>query len=160
MSASEILCGRSEDGYLVRVVRRGSMHESPAFRAFVKQCLKRREAVVTVDLSECGYLDSTFLGGLIWLSKFAGEGPRLKFVANPEKRRQLFSYSLLDRQFYFVDAAPPATSEFTSMPTEAVDADELGHHVMQCHRNLAELGGPEAEKFASVADILSRELRN
>jgi hypothetical protein len=35
---------------------------------------------------------------------------------------------------------------------------DLGRHVMECHRRLAELGGSRAPSFRSIADQLAREL--
>jgi anti-anti-sigma regulatory factor len=61
------------------------MHESPAFRETVAGCLKRfPHSNVIVDLSDCHYLDSTFMGGMIWLHKLAGEtrADRLRFCAD------------------------------------------------------------------------------
>ena len=35
---------------------------------------------------------------------------------------------------------------------------DLGRHIMECHRRLAELGGSQAASFRSIADHLAREL--
>jgi hypothetical protein len=39
-----------------------------------------------------------------------------------------------------------------------VDEFQMGRHVMECHRLLADLGGPHAAAFAAVANQLEQEL--
>ena len=47
----------------------------------------------------------------------------------------------------------------TLPPEDPADVDVV-RHVMECHRRLAELGGPQHAAFAAIADNLERELRN
>ena len=158
---SSLSCATTENGCLVRVVGRGTLKDSPAFRAFVQRCLATRGYHVTVDLSDCDYLDSTFLGCLIGLHKMGGEGDsRLKFYAQDGRCTRLFSWSMLDRYLQVSDRCPPTTDEFQEIPSCELDARELGVHIMQCHQRLAAAGGPEAEVFESIVAKLSKELDN
>lgn len=158
---SSLSCATTEKGCVVRVIGRGTMKESPAFRAFLQRCLANRDYRVTVDLSDCDYLDSTFLGCLIGLHKLGGEGPsRLQFYATDGRCSRLFSWSMLDRYLNVTDACPAPTDEFQDIPSCELDARELGVHIMQCHQRLAAAGGQDAEVFESIVAKLSKELEN
>ena len=58
--------GRTADGFLIRIQGRGTLQASPALEQFVHGSLQANQRIV-VDLSNCDYLDSTFLGCLLKL---------------------------------------------------------------------------------------------
>src|SRR5262245_36951345 len=65
---STLTVGRTRRGYYMRIVRRGTMRESPALHAFAQQILDEPgQLSLDIDLSACEYLDSTFLGSLLGL---------------------------------------------------------------------------------------------
>jgi anti-anti-sigma regulatory factor len=131
--------------------------------AFAERVLSGPEGDVVVDLGACTYVDSTFLGGLVSLFKRHCGGNRtdhrFAIYAPPATRQNLFGTSRLDRVFPFVDELPLTGVE--SLPLEVqttTSREELGHYIVECHRRLAELGGPDAEAFGRVADALADEL--
>ena len=150
---------RTANGSLIRIVGRGTMQESPSFRDFVAGCLDRGEPVV-VDLSDCDYLDSTFLGCFIGLHKRSRRtaAATLRILADEPTRVRLFSTTLLDRLLDFVGTPPTEIGEFIAIDLQRPTAGEFGQHVMQCHRLLAELGGADAHQFQAIADQLQREV--
>src|SRR5262245_35990365 len=99
----ECLIGRVSNGIAVRLVGRGTMFESHAFRAAID--LQPEPGVILFDATQCDYLDSTFLGCLVGLKKTCDHTPNGRFViaAPPPIRARLFSSSSLDRYFDFVD---------------------------------------------------------
>ena len=155
---SEFLIGRFSEGLIVRIVGRATMRESPAFRAAVEPSLDA--GVVVFDATQCGYLDSTFLGCLIWIKKACELSPRRRFLiaASNATRVKLFSTSSLNRYFDFVDASPEPLDQFVAIDIENVAPEELGQHVMRCHEWLAGIGGREAAAFKAVAERLAKEL--
>ena len=158
---SGLFLARTERGFLIRIVGRGTFRESPTFRETVVQCLQRHpEAQVVVDLAECQYLDSTFLGALIWLHKYAGERSpdRLQFHADSSKARQLLSMCVLDRVLNITDRCPQPMGESVQIELLSLDREDLGRHIEQSHRKLAELGGQHESTFAGIANRLRKEL--
>lgn len=154
-----LLSAPTEHGFLLRIVGRGTFTESPAFRDFVSRCLDMEgKPQVVIDVSQCEYLDSTFMGCLIWLHKHAESGSRLQFFASPEKCRELFAFCMLDRVLNITRDCPQPTDEFVVLSMVDIEDNELGRHIAQCHKRLAELGTKEAARLQSVAERLSREL--
>jgi len=160
MKAETILqVGRWSGGFVVHISGPGTMQHSAAFREFVSQCFEFRQASVVFDVEECDYLDSTFLGCLIGLHKQCERGgSRFLIAADDSQRVRLFTTSVLDQFLNFTPTCPIVTSELVPLETPELTRQQLGQHVMQSHRKLAELGGEEATAFQSIADRLADEL--
>lgn len=155
---SELLMGYLSQGMVIRVVGRGTMQDSPAFRAAAELALESGRLVC--DMSDCEYLDSTFLGCLIGVQKLAEMRQNAHFViaANRQARIKLFSTSALDQYFQFEDDLLEATDVLVAIDGRELAREELGRHVLDCHRRLAERGGDEAETFRRICDRLEGEL--
>jgi hypothetical protein len=113
-----------------------------------------------VDLSACEYLDSTFLGCLVILHKRYGSGAtcRLQITASPEVCQRLLHSCHLDALLNTTGECPEVIGEDLAITTLALGSRDLGWHVMECHRRLAELGGPHQVAFEEIADQLEKEL--
>ena len=110
---SEVEVGRTASGVMLRIVGRGTMRESLAFQHQVIDCLAQEESLkLVVDLGECNYLDSTFLGCLVNLHRRLG-ATRLLLVACEQRRKQLLSAMKLDRLFSTVDSPPVGLGRLT-----------------------------------------------
>lgn len=155
---SQMLMGQLPDGVVIRVEGRGTMQSSPAFRTAAEIAL--RAGHVVCDMTDCEYLDSTFLGCLIGVQKAAEKNRRAKFViaADTHERIKLFSTSSLDRYFDFVDDYDEPVSEWMTIEGDRLDAEALSRHVLECHERLADRGGKDGEAFRRVVDKLSVEL--
>jgi anti-anti-sigma regulatory factor len=154
---SELLIGQVSNGLVLRVVGRGTMQESVAFRAAAES--NTDGGIVIFDAMQCEYLDSTFLGCLIGIKKACEQSANRRFVikACNATRVKLFSTSSLDKYFDFIETCPEP-AELKPIDTGALDPTTLGRHAMRCHEHLAERGGREAAAFKSVADCLRKEL--
>lgn len=158
MTPSEFLVGRISNGLVFRIAGRGTMQESPTLRAMVEASPVAR--VVVFDADQCEYVDSTFLGCLIWIKKECERFSQRQFfiVASGTTRIKLFSTSSLHGYFDFVDACPAPLGTMMRIDVERIDSKELGRHIMRCHELLADMGGAEAKAFQAVAQRLATEL--
>ncbi len=154
----DFLIGHDSKGTVVRLVGRGTMQESPAFRAAVEPNLNA--GLVVFDAARCEYLDSTFLGCLVGIKKECEHHPACRFViaASEATRDKLFSSTYLDQYFDFIDESPVVDGQFAPVDIATLEPEELGKHVMRCHERLATVGGGKAAAFQEVADQLAREL--
>ena len=148
------------DGCLVRMQGRATMQVSPCFRTFLSAILESDdETRIVIDVAECNYFDSTFLGCLISLHrKSAPDSKRLAFFADAKKQKELFGSCQLDRVFNLTEEQPNAVGQFADVPLSSVDENELGRHIAECHLRLAEMETEDAEKFRCIAERLLREL--
>jgi anti-anti-sigma factor len=148
---------RSDSGYLVTLVGRGTMRESPAVRDFASGVMEDGSRIV-LDLSNCEYLDSTFLGCLVLLHKRgAGNVRRFSVFAPEETRQRLLASVRLHQILEFVKDRPACLGDPVELPVAELERIEFCQHLMETHRKLAELGGPAADAFRRIADQLARE---
>lgn len=165
---SRLRVGRKERDFLVRVQGRGTIKLSPLLHQFAVQSFESlteadtnaKQSTVTVDLADCDYLDSTFLGCLLSLNRRfnrAGD-PRFLVAASPEKRRTLLEPSNMDRVLAIRETNPEPGCELIELVCPALLNTDLGRHVLECHRQLAQLDGPNQAAFRSVVDQLGYEL--
>lgn len=161
MAAPSLLkVARTLTGYCVRIEGRGTMKESPAAGEFAARSLGSAGSTLVVDLSHCEYLDSTFLGCLVEMQKRAGRAtpPRFVVSAPSDTTRKLLGPTKLDSVLKTTVEAPQIIGDFVPLPAADPASPDIMRHVMECHRRLAELGGPQQAAFAAIADNIEREL--
>jgi hypothetical protein len=155
-----LVVGRTASGYRLRVEGRGTLRESPAAHEFARLVLDTEDVTLVFALESCDYLDSTFLGSLVDLHRRYAkqEPPRFLLAASPEKRQRLLGPNHLDQLLKTIEDDPEVRGEEFVLQHAAKEASELGWHIMECHRRLAELAGPNQAAFQEIADGLAREL--
>jgi anti-anti-sigma regulatory factor len=159
---SMLRVGRTTSGFLVQVEGRGTLSESPALEEFAVRSLDGPcgPSTLAVDLSRCGYLDSTFLGCLVSLHrKYNRTSPhRFRVAASCDKCQKLLAPTRLNHLLDVTAVYPEPIGDVLELSQPILASADLGRHIMECHRRLAELGGSQAASFRSIADQLAREL--
>jgi hypothetical protein len=79
--------------------------------------------------------------------------------APPEKVKKLLAPTKLDVVLKSTAEPPAVIGEWVDLPAADPASPDVVRHVMDCHRRLAELGGPQHAAFAAIADNLERELQ-
>ena len=153
--------GRTDTGYLVFVQGRGTMCVSRSLHDFALRCADSSECTFAIDLSECEYLDSTFLGCLVDLYKRFGrrETERYQIIADEHRSKYLLATSHLHTILPIANSPPKLIAECLVIRSAAMERSDMGHHIMECHRLLAELDGPNQAVFRRIADQLASELK-
>jgi anti-anti-sigma regulatory factor len=159
---SMLRVGRTASGFLVQVEGKGTLWESPALKEFAVQSLdgQRGPSTVVVDLSHCDYLDSTFLGCLLTLHRKYNRTPphRFQVAASHDKCQKLLAANHLSQLLDVTEVCPEPITDVMEVSRPILPTHDLGRHVMECHRRLAELGGPQEASFRSIVDQLAHEL--
>ena len=159
---SMLRVGWTASGFLVQVEGQGTLAESPALEEFAARSLddSSGSSTLAVDLSRCDYLDSTFLGCLVNLHrKYNRTSPhRFQVAASCDKRQKLLAPTRLDHLLDVTDVCPEPIADVLEVSHPILAGADLGRHIMECHRRLAELEGSQAASFRSIADQLAREL--
>lgn len=153
--------GPTDSGFVVYLDGRGTMHEGPAFCRFVQQTLDAAdEPTLVLCIDGCQYMDSTFLGGLIALHKRYSVGSDRRFVvaASEDARQRLLKSARLDLILHLIDHEPACAGNRAVLPTPPADPRDFTRHAIECHRLLADIGGPQAAVFQLVAEQLTKEL--
>jgi anti-anti-sigma factor len=157
-----IFVGKDERGYFVSA--RGSIRAGLCFplRDALLEKLEGPEKVpaVYVDLSQCTYMDSTFIGLLVAIDKRLqkSSGSRLH-VLNPTpecveilKQLGLESFLLLEEKSF---DAPGLMSEVS-----AARERPAAEFILDAHKALMDTSGEARKKFQLLKEMLEKKLKS
>lgn len=157
-SRCELTVQACQDGYVVRVVGRGTRQQSPIARDFVRGAMQDGKNVI-MDLSQCDYLDSTFLGCLAILAQHNGKlGRRFAVHGGDATCQRLFGSTHLERILPFTDSLGDVSGEVVRLPATTLEREQFCEHLLETHRELATLGGSQADAFMAIANHLQQDL--
>jgi anti-anti-sigma factor len=149
---------QEEDTVTFRVEGWVTMNHSLPLRRCAEHCLKEG-ATVRVDLRHCIYMDSTFLGTLLFLHRAAAKGTGKFVLISPSTQcGELFRQVGLEDGFTLAaDAEEPNAEDWTILTNESKDKCAFTHNVVQAHQELATLPGPAGDQFRAVVRCLARD---
>jgi len=134
------------------------MRQSPALRRRVEQCLVPGPITLHIDLHECTYMDSTFIGTLVMFKRRLAErcvGQFALVAPSPECSRLLRQMGL-DAVFCILTDASRLDEGGELLECEP-EGDCFKRTVVESHQELAGLPGPAGAMFREVATHLTLE---
>jgi anti-anti-sigma factor len=152
---------RKDQVLTVQVQGWGTMRQSLPVRRLAEQCLAGDTKLLRIDLRQCTYLDSTFLGTLLTLQRAAcqrGEKKLVLVAPSADCRRLLGQLGIEDVFATEHPQEPDAEEGWTELPCERDDACAFNRNVCQAHQELANVEGKCGQAFAEASRKLNREL--
>ena len=140
-----------------KVDGRGTMHQSSSLRRQAEACISGGALSVNVDLRDCTYLDSTFLGTLIFLDKqLRLRQGQFSLIAPSQACTKLLRQMGLDEYMSENPDAVSPTTGWTELPTIVNDSQTMRRTVEQAHQELAALPGKAGAQFEEVLRCMNR----
>ncbi len=138
-----------------RVEGRATMANSVPLRRCAERLLGEGSNQVRVDLRDCNYMDSTFLGTLLTINKALEktQGHLTLIAPSLACSRILDQMGLTDILPAQADPLDPQAG-WTDVG-DAADPGALKRNVVQAHEELASLPGPAGEQFKAVVRCLA-----
>ena len=138
-----------------RVEGRGTMNNSLPLRRCAEHFLAGGTRQLRMDLRDCNYMDSTFLGTILTLKKTLerGGGHLVLIAPSPSCCRILQQMGLSDVLASQVE--PLSEVAWSEVGSETVDPQSFKRNVTQAHEELANLPGEAGEQFRAVARCLA-----
>lgn len=155
-----ILVGTANKQVIVRVEGKGSFLNSTGLKEFAKEMMNRGFREFTIDLRNCPFMDSTFMGTLAGISlrlRELGQG-RLHVVNLNTRNSDLLSNLGLDRLFSIDAAGPPAGEAVRALDGEIPDKAVQKRTMLEAHEAAVEANPENAAKFKDVLDYLRQDL--
>lgn len=145
---------------MLKVVGAGSFEHSFALRHYCDNLIQSGARGLLVDLTECTYLDSTFLGILAAPALKLQKGGGILQVAGASRRVLEFIRSFgLERLFECVDPiAPYDAAELRPLESGVPQKETTGELLLQAHRSLLECDPRNAPKFQDLVSYLGAEV--
>ena len=134
------------------VIGHATMRQSPALRHRVEQCLATGPITLHVDLKECTYMDSTFIGTLLMFKRRLRE---FSLIAPSPECSRLLQQMGLDTVFCILpqESLPESTDEVLECEPAG---DNFQRTIVEAHQELASTPGPAGEIFRDVAAALTQ----
>lgn len=134
------------------------MHQSATIRDFISGAIQDGADTV-LDLNDCDYADSTFLGCIVLLHRLGTQNPGdFSVTASDVAREKLLTALQLQRVLSFRETPPECIGSPVELPVSSLSRLEFCAHLLETHQKLAELGGPSTDAFRKIADRLAAEL--
>lgn len=143
---------------LYRIEGQGKMRQGLVLRRDAEQALAEGATSVHVDLRDCSYMDSTFMGTLLYLFRAIRKEKDGDFslVCPSDPCRRLLEELGIDTFCPILDESCPEAG-WEEISRDPTDDSGLIRKVLQAHETLAELPGPAGEKFRRVVGCLRQE---
>jgi anti-anti-sigma regulatory factor len=151
---------RRENGIIFcRIEGWGTMAQGLALRRFAERHLESGDTTLRIDLCDCAYMDSTFLGTLICLNRsFGRRTPDGFTLVNPSPDcRQLLVKMKLDAVLPVCQLEAGQAGDWVELCDRPND-ETLQSCVVQAHQELASVPGSAGAPFRQVASLLTKEL--
>jgi anti-anti-sigma factor len=138
------------------------MLESVPFRNAAMARLEEGATTIVVDLGECTWMDSTFLGTLLVLERQAersGRGARVLLGSPSLECQRLLEQTGVGEILPAVVSQSTEGQAWTELRGASDDTDALRRNVLRANEQLARLGGAAGEEFREVARALAEDQR-
>jgi anti-sigma B factor antagonist len=134
----------------------GTMALSLPIRRYAEQAIARGLTSLRLDLRRCTYMDSTFLGTLLFLKRAVERQRQGAFtLVSPSPQCGELLHSMhVDKLFCTETADEPAAAVWTELSSDGLDIPTAKGNVLQAHQELASLAGTAGEPFRAVVRCL------
>ncbi len=159
-----IKIGYDAKGVYIKVNGEGTVRQSNALKQFMFDIIEKfhgiKEVNFYMDLENCQYVDSTFIGLLLILDKKIRESIKKKliliqpsgYVLEVIKQMGLEGILHLDLESYDFPA------NMKGLEVENINKIELALIMYMSHSQLAQLNTENKQKFETAIDVLKKEI--
>ena len=174
-SSARILVAHHNGVAWLRVEGRGSFQNSCELKDFARRRLEKGDSIVLVDLEECTYMDSTFMGTLTGIAcRLESEsGKRLEIVSPSTRARELLENLGLD-QILRIHPGNESVNGMDWAAIRGVMAEQLfpesftdlgqaklkkAEVMLEAHKALAACNSKNDARFRDVILLVEKELQ-
>ncbi len=152
---SGILVGQKGNVTVVRIMGKGTHLNSHYLKQFLLQGIGEKPRAIHIDLSQCNYLDSTFLGMLAGLGCKMKERslPSIRLINGTERIIGMLEGLGIDRLFELVKEQAAADG-LKELKTASLSLEERSREMLEAHEKLVEVSPQNEVKFRDVIALL------
>ena len=161
MEKSTVLVAREEDVAYIQVSGRGSFQNAGHLKGFYTEMIKSGVQRFVIDLKNCTYLDSTFLGTMTGLGLLLKDSPhgRLQIINSSARNLELMQNLGLDRLFNVRSTGIEyKQEEMKELERKPESQTATGETMLTAHELLMKWDERNIAKFKDVVDYLREDL--
>ena len=161
MEKSTVLVAREADVAYIQVNGRGSFQNAGHLKGFYSEVIKEGAQRFVIDLKNCTYLDSTFLGTMTGLGLKLKDSPqgRLQIINASTRNLELMQNLGLDRLFHIqVSGLDYKPEDMHEVDKQHESKTNTGETMLEAHELLMQWDERNVAKFKDVVDYLREDL--
>lgn len=161
MQSGELFISSRDGIYTVRVAGKGTFECAPGLRSLGKTLDLTSFQEVRVDLRECTWMDSTFMGILAMIGLRAKRINAKMTILNAGPQNTALLCGLgLKKLFAFEDAAAESGADNEAQQGAAAEnsAQENARMVLDAHETLMNVDEANVSKFKGVVSLVKNDL--
>jgi anti-sigma B factor antagonist len=157
---SGIKVGEEGKTVFVRIDGRGTHLNSHLLKEYLLGCLGDNNRVFQIDLANCNYMDSTFLGMLAGLGiKVRDRGlSQIQLVNVNERVHGMLQNLGIDHLFQMADKKN-AEADLTELSGEEISKDAKSREMLEAHEKLIAVSPANEAKFRDVIALLREKVK-
>lgn len=147
---------RRGERLIVVVQERGCIEEACCLKELARRSQQEGVREIWIDLENCSYVDSTFLGIMVGLAMFMGkQNGTVRVVKASVRSREAMAVLGVDRLLGLCSEASGIEGEKVEIPESGPTNRQLAKAlVAEAHRNLIEWDPGNAARFQPVLELL------
>ena len=163
VSENKYLYGEIENTTFIKAVGNSTMKNSKTVSDILDKLLNGEKKEIILDMSECKYMDSTFLG---LMAKYAME-VKMKWGTNLHVLNPTETVAVGLKQTgieKFIDVI--MSSDVDNFETEEVKSNDFGSklekskYILEMHKTLMNLNEENKETFKNVVDLMEKSIES
>ena len=164
MENSKLAISFTNESIVFHVVEEGTMIVAPTIKGFISKygCkTKNNFPKIIFDLSECNYIDSTFVGTMLLIDNKLKKYSENKMVISCPTRScmDILSQMSLDRYFIIDDVKIIAdNNQKITVENEEIGELDKAQFLLRAHKALSDINDSNKEKFELVIKLLQEEI--
>ncbi len=158
MSAPKVFLAFDDGACHIKVKGRANFECSPPLRGMANNLDNNKLKALSIDLSECSGMDSTFMGILAMIAlKVKQIGITATIMNAGDTNTKLLSGLGLQKLFAFENKIPSQDYKWTEGAKSATRV-ETAHTVLDAHETLMSIDDDNVKRFKNVVEFVKKDI--
>ena len=160
MEVSTIRVAKENNIAYIQIQGKGSFLNTPPVKTFCQEMLREAITHFVVDLKECAYMDSTFLGTLAGLAMQLKQKAGTLYLINAGSHNLEIMKNLGLHRLPAIAMRPLSSKprQLKELPDQPLEQRSTAEHMLEAHEILLQIDPANVAKFKDVVAYLKEDL--
>ena len=158
METGEVFLSDRDGIQHIRVKGNASFACAPPLRELAKKLAAEPFAGLKIDLEECTWMDSTFMGMLAMLGLNAKKKGVAAEIWNASEQNEKLLCGLGLKKVFEFKSGPSMTGDDVPAASNATTAESNAWNVLDAHRTLMDIDEGNVRKFEKVVEYVEKDI--
>ena len=158
METGEVFLSDKNGVQHIRVKGNASFVCAPPLRELAKKLAAEPFAGLRIDLQECTWMDSTFMGMLAMLGLNAKKKGVPAEIYNASEQNEKLLCGLGLKKVFEFKSGPSMTGDDVPAASNACTAESNARNVLDAHRTLMDIDEGNVQKFEKVVEYVKKDI--